>query len=137
MVSVWSSPDRPAYPHQALAVVLQVRERRLHAMLWQRPNEPFAGAWALPGGPLRPDETLGASVARQLAEAGLEVQRYLPNGRPKLDSAAKLPWFLLRWAALLFSRAVWRSIYVGELGRPGLTMPLDRDLLVIAVPRSR
>ena len=36
-------------------------------MLWQRANEPFAGAWALPGGPLLPDETLGASVARQLA----------------------------------------------------------------------
>jgi ADP-ribose pyrophosphatase YjhB (NUDIX family) len=64
---VWSSPERPAYPHQALAVVVQVRERRLHVMLWQRANEPFEGAWALPGGPLLPDETLGASVARQLS----------------------------------------------------------------------
>jgi 8-oxo-dGTP diphosphatase len=36
-------------------------------MLWRRANEPFAGAWALPGGPLLADETLGASVARQLA----------------------------------------------------------------------
>jgi ADP-ribose pyrophosphatase YjhB (NUDIX family) len=72
MGSVWSSPERPAYPHQALAVVLQVRARRLHAMLWQRPNEPFAGAWALPGGPLLAEETLGASVARQLA-AKVEV----------------------------------------------------------------
>ncbi len=67
MPSVWSSPDRPAYPHHALAAVLQVRSARLHVMLWQRPNEPFAGAWALPGGPLLADETLGASVARQLA----------------------------------------------------------------------
>jgi ADP-ribose pyrophosphatase YjhB (NUDIX family) len=67
VTSVWSSPERPAYPHQALAVVLQVRSARLHVMLWQRANEPFAGAWALPGGPLLPDETLGASVARQLA----------------------------------------------------------------------
>jgi ADP-ribose pyrophosphatase YjhB (NUDIX family) len=64
---VWSSPDRPAYPHHALAAVLQVRSARLHVMLWQRTNEPFAGAWALPGGPLLADETLGASVARQLA----------------------------------------------------------------------
>jgi ADP-ribose pyrophosphatase YjhB (NUDIX family) len=70
--SVWSSPERPAYPHHALAAVLQVRARRLHVMLWRRPNEPFAGAWALPGGPLLPDETLGASVARQLA-AKVEV----------------------------------------------------------------
>ena len=67
MPSVWSSPDRPAYPHHALAVVLQVRASRLHVMLWRRANEPFAGAWALPGGPLLADETLGASVARQLA----------------------------------------------------------------------
>jgi ADP-ribose pyrophosphatase YjhB (NUDIX family) len=65
--SVWSSPDRPAYPHHALAAVLQVRSARLHVMLWQRANEPFAGTWALPGGPLLTDETLGASIARQLA----------------------------------------------------------------------
>jgi ADP-ribose pyrophosphatase YjhB (NUDIX family) len=67
VTSVWSSPDRPAYPHHALAAVLQVRTARLHVMLWQRASEPFAGAWALPGGPLRGEETLGASVARQLA----------------------------------------------------------------------
>jgi ADP-ribose pyrophosphatase YjhB (NUDIX family) len=65
--SVWSSPDRPAYPHQALAAVLQVRSAQLHVMLWRRENEPFADAWALPGGPLLAEETLGASVARQLA----------------------------------------------------------------------
>jgi ADP-ribose pyrophosphatase YjhB (NUDIX family) len=65
--SVWSSPDRPAYPHHALAAVLQVRSARLHVMLWHRANEPFADAWALPGGPLLADETLGASLARQLA----------------------------------------------------------------------
>jgi ADP-ribose pyrophosphatase YjhB (NUDIX family) len=64
---VWSSPDRPAYPHHALAAVLQVRSARLHVMLWHRANDPFAGAWALPGGPLLDGETLGASVARQLA----------------------------------------------------------------------
>jgi 8-oxo-dGTP diphosphatase len=52
--------------------VLQVRAARLHVMLWRRANEPFAGAWALPGGPLLADETLGASVARQLA-AKVEV----------------------------------------------------------------
>ena len=48
-------------------MVLQVRSARLHVMLWQRATEPFTGAWALPGGPLLPGETLGASVARQLA----------------------------------------------------------------------
>ncbi|MCF6742790.1 NUDIX hydrolase [Blastococcus sp. KM273128] len=72
VTSVWSSPERPAFPHQALAVVLQVRGARLHVMLWRRAKEPFAGAWALPGGPLLPDETLGASIGRQLA-AKVEV----------------------------------------------------------------
>jgi ADP-ribose pyrophosphatase YjhB (NUDIX family) len=43
-------------------------------MLWRRASEPFAGAWALPGGPLLADETLGASVARQLASK-VEVQQ--------------------------------------------------------------
>jgi 8-oxo-dGTP diphosphatase len=50
-----------------LAVVLQVREHRLHALLWQRAREPFDRAWALPGGDLGPGETLEASMRRQLA----------------------------------------------------------------------
>jgi ADP-ribose pyrophosphatase YjhB (NUDIX family) len=74
MPSVWSSPERPAFPHHALAVVLQIRDGRLHAMLWQRAAEPYSGAWALPGGPLLADETLGASVARQLASK-VEVEQ--------------------------------------------------------------
>ncbi len=48
-------------------MVVQVRSGRLNVMLWRRATEPFAGSWALPGGPLLADETLGASVARQLA----------------------------------------------------------------------
>lgn len=56
---------RPA--HVALAVVLQVRGGRLQALLWQRAREPFAGAWALPGGLLEDDETLETSIRRHLA----------------------------------------------------------------------
>lgn len=54
--------------HAALAVVLQVRERRLQVLLWQRAREPFSGAWALPGGGLERDETLEAAIRRHLAE---------------------------------------------------------------------
>ena len=50
-----------------LAVVLQVRAGRLQALLWQRARQPDAGAWALPGGTLEPDETLEASIRRHLA----------------------------------------------------------------------
>ncbi|MEX1357073.1 MAG: NUDIX domain-containing protein [Gaiellaceae bacterium] len=61
-------PDHTTRPtHVALAVVLQVRGGRLQALLWQRAREPFAGAWALPGGLLEDDETLEASIRRHLA----------------------------------------------------------------------
>jgi 8-oxo-dGTP diphosphatase len=53
--------------HAALAVVLQVRDDRLCALLWERARAPFAGAWALPGGSLSPGETLEASIRRHLA----------------------------------------------------------------------
>jgi ADP-ribose pyrophosphatase YjhB (NUDIX family) len=57
-------------PHPAqvtLAVVLQVRDGRLQALLWQRAREPFLGAWSLPGGYLEPGETLEESIRRHLA----------------------------------------------------------------------
>jgi ADP-ribose pyrophosphatase YjhB (NUDIX family) len=53
--------------HAVLAAVLQVRDGQLHALLWQRGREPFAGAWALAGGVLDEDETLEQSVLRHLA----------------------------------------------------------------------
>jgi ADP-ribose pyrophosphatase YjhB (NUDIX family) len=53
--------------HATLAVVLQVRESRLQALLWQRAREPFREAWALPGGQLEPGETLEESIRRHLA----------------------------------------------------------------------
>src|SRR5918999_1172401 len=61
-----SSGSAPA-SHEALAVVLQVRDGRLQVLLWQRAREPFNGAWALPGGLLGPSETLEASIRRHLA----------------------------------------------------------------------
>jgi len=51
-----------------LAVVLQVRQGALQALLWERAREPFAGAWALPGGRLEPGESLEASIRRHLAQ---------------------------------------------------------------------
>ena len=53
--------------HVTLAVVLQVREARLQALLWQRAREPFLAAWSLPGGYLEPGETLEESIRRHLA----------------------------------------------------------------------
>jgi ADP-ribose pyrophosphatase YjhB (NUDIX family) len=55
------------FRHEVLAVVFQVRERRLHVLLWQRAQAPFDQRWALPGGPLGADERLGTSLGRHLA----------------------------------------------------------------------
>ena len=52
--------------HDVLAVVLQVRDDALCVLLWRRARPPYEQAWALPGGPVAANETLGESVARQL-----------------------------------------------------------------------
>jgi ADP-ribose pyrophosphatase YjhB (NUDIX family) len=61
------SEHQPRFWHEALAVVLQVRRRSLHALLWQRGAPPYAGLWSLPGGPLGASERLGTSAGRHLA----------------------------------------------------------------------
>jgi ADP-ribose pyrophosphatase YjhB (NUDIX family) len=60
--------DRTNHAHAVLAVVLQVRDGLLQALLWRRAQEPFAGAWSLPGGRLERGEELGASIRRHLAQ---------------------------------------------------------------------
>ena len=57
--------DSTGSTHAVLAVVLQVREGGLRALLWKRARAPFA--WSLPGGLLGPNETLEESIRRQLA----------------------------------------------------------------------
>jgi ADP-ribose pyrophosphatase YjhB (NUDIX family) len=54
--------------HVTLAVVLQVRDGSLCALLWERAREPFANRWALPGGYLGERETLEDSIRRHLAQ---------------------------------------------------------------------
>lgn len=56
-----------AIDHVTLAVVLQVRNDRLHVLLWRRAKRPYDGCWALPGGMLDPAEALEASIRRHLA----------------------------------------------------------------------
>jgi 8-oxo-dGTP diphosphatase len=63
--------DTSAFPSFAVTVdivILTMREGRLHVLLVQRGGEPYAGAWALPGGFKRPDETLEDAARRELRE---------------------------------------------------------------------
>jgi 8-oxo-dGTP diphosphatase len=62
-----TAATRAAPSHVTLAVVLQVREDTLCALLWQRAQAPFSGAWSLPGGYLGPGDTLERSIRTHLA----------------------------------------------------------------------
>src|SRR3984957_6300889 len=50
-----------------VAVVLQVREGKLQALLWGRAPGPLPRSWSLPAGELARDETLEQSIRRHLA----------------------------------------------------------------------
>lgn len=61
-------PRPPRFGHEALAVVLQIRDGELCVLLWRRALPPYEGFWALPGGALGAGEDLGLSIRRQLAQ---------------------------------------------------------------------
>jgi 8-oxo-dGTP diphosphatase len=66
-----SAYDPQDYPPVAVTVdlvVLTIRDDDLEVLLVRRGEQPFAGALALPGGFIRPDETLSQAAARELAE---------------------------------------------------------------------
>ena len=57
-----------ARPSVTVDVVIVTREAVPRVLLIRRKKEPFAGAWAIPGGFVDPGETLAAAAARELRE---------------------------------------------------------------------
>ena len=70
-------------------VVFTIREKRLHLLLIQRGEDPYGGYWALPGGFVRPGETLDAAAGRELAEetgvSGVFLEQFRAFGDPGRD----------------------------------------------------
>ncbi len=63
--------DASLFPRPSVTVdivIFTVRDKRLHLLLIQRKEPPFEGRWALPGGFVRPAETLEGAARRELAE---------------------------------------------------------------------
>ena len=58
----------PAFAVTVDLVVLTVRESQLSALMIRRGEEPYPGRTALPGGFVRPGESLGEAAERELAE---------------------------------------------------------------------
>jgi 8-oxo-dGTP diphosphatase len=61
-----SKYDRPSVTVDI--VILTLREKQLHVLLIQRKSWPFEGAWAIPGGFVRMDESLEDAARRELKE---------------------------------------------------------------------
>lgn len=80
------------FPHPAVTVdgvVFGFDEADLKLLLIQRKLEPFKGAWALPGGFVRPEEELEVAARRELADETGITRLYLEQlytfGGPERD----------------------------------------------------
>jgi 8-oxo-dGTP diphosphatase len=67
-MSAYDPRDFPPAAVTVDLVVLTIRNDGLEVLLVRRGEDPFAGALALPGGFVRPDEGLSRAAARELAE---------------------------------------------------------------------
>ncbi|MGW0906282.1 NUDIX hydrolase [Streptomyces sp. NPDC002853] len=87
--------DKYAFEPFAVTVdlaVFTVRAGRLHVLLVERGQEPYAGRWALPGGFVLPDESAETAAGRELAEetgltdsAGLHLEQLRTYSEPDRD----------------------------------------------------
>ena len=86
--------DPRAYPPVAVTadlVLLTIRDDRLAVLVIRRGDPPFQGQLALPGGFIRPEETLADAAARELAEetglaaATVHLEQLASYGDPGRD----------------------------------------------------
>ncbi len=119
--------DPGAFERPSLAVdvvVLTVDHGVLRALLTRRSEFPFKGAWALPGGFVRMDESLSAAARRVLHDKGglhdVFVEQLYTFGDPGRDPRMRI-----------VSVAYYALVDAGRLGEP---QPEHRALCEVRVP---
>ena len=80
------------YPHPAVTtdvVIFTIRQDELKVLLVKRALAPFEGTWALPGGFVKPDESLEEGARRELEEetgvSGVFLEQLYTFGAPERD----------------------------------------------------
>lgn len=100
--------DPSAFPPFAVTadlVILTVRPPSLEVLLVRRANEPFAGSWALPGGFVAPNQSLGDAARGKLVDkTGVAVdeahlEQLASFGAPDRDPRMRV--VSVAWLALL------------------------------------
>jgi 8-oxo-dGTP diphosphatase len=140
--------DKHAYEPFAVTVDLAVftlRAGRLHILLVERGQDPYAGRWALPGGFLAPDESAESAARRELAEetglsdaAGLHLEQLRTYSEPDRDPRMRV--VSVAFAALVpdapqahgggdAARAAWLPYEPGARGAYG-PLAFDHDRIL-------
>ena len=137
--------DPGAFPPFAVTVdvlVFSMIDRALSILLVERGVEPYRGHWALPGGFVRPEESLEAAARRELDEetgvSSVPVLRQLgAYGDPERDPRMRV--VTVAWTALLASppapaggtdAAQARHVAVSRVVRGRLPLAFDHRRIV-------
>lgn len=128
-------------------VLLAEHQDELHVLVIQRKYDPFAGAWALPGGHVDPGESAVDAAVRELEEeTGIEVDAadllHLgcwdapgrdPRGRYATDAyLVEVPELLTPKAGDDAGAAQWMPVRMSSAG----TLAFDHHDILVAALRS-
>lgn len=126
-----------------IVVIFTVGEDGLRVLLIHRSGEPCMGRWALPGGTLRPEESLANAAARKLVEETGVADVYLEqlftfDGLDNETTSAAVAYFALVDAARIRLRAetVWEPALFSVDDLPELAFS-NKGVIDYSVTRLR